>query len=119
MQNYLSDELYSFLFFLLQGMLYAGGYDILRFFRKIIAHNFVTLSVEDVLFWILITILNVRNILFAKNIFFFQIAIIFGAVLYEITFSRFFVKRLLKKIVPLHKIKLLRVGKGGRHAQRR
>lgn len=94
------------------GMLLMAFYDVLRIFRRVIRHNMIAVSLEDILFWIICMIsafelLRVMN----QGIFRYSVALMAGAgmFLYHMLLGRhavpFFakilnkVKELIKKVL--------------------
>lgn len=102
----------TFLAAVVLGMILGAEYDCIRIFRRVKKHRHVwTMSVEDIIFWINVSILvfgftyNYSDGVLRA---FLVGALIGGAVLYRYAFGKFFVKYISKAIIfvliPLKRI---------------
>lgn len=92
-------------------------YDLIRIFRRVIAHGNFLIGVEDFLFWIW-TALWIFSVLYRENDGSFRmytiLAMVLGMLLYHRTISEPFVRisgKILKKVVSivLYPLKLLKI----------
>lgn len=93
----MSDILLELRFFavsIICGIMLMFIYDIIRIFRRIINHNNLFISIEDVIFWI-ISAFIIFIVMYFQNSgiirSFSIIAMIFGMILYNKTISKYFV----------------------------
>lgn len=108
------------------GMLLALEYDCIRIFRRVIKHRHIWLmSVEDILYWISVSIIIFGfTYEYSDGILrgFLVLSILLGVVLYRYTFGIYFVKytsaainfllKPLKKVVAFIKLRVVRVWRG-------
>ena len=101
MNEIVTNQAYLFLIFILNGILIGILFDIFRILRRSFkTPNFVT-YIEDVLFWIMSTLIVIYSLFVFNNgeirgyIF---IGIIFGIAIYMLFFSRFIMKISVKVI---------------------
>lgn len=87
------------------GFMYAMYYDVIRIIRRVISHNIIAMSIEDIVFGLLVGIqmfiLNFRYNDGIVRIYFF-VGIFLGLAVYNRIFSKAFVcilSRILKKFV--------------------
>lgn len=97
LEDLLSDILLELRFFavsIICGIMLMFIYDIIRIFRRIINHNNLFISIEDVIFWI-ISAFIIFIVMYFQNSgiirSFSIIAMIFGMILYNKTISKYFV----------------------------
>ena len=107
MSHVIAGELLGVVTALLCGMAITLVYDVLRIFRRVVAHGNFWIGVEDFLFWIW-TSLWIFSVLYRENDGNFRLYTIFsmvlGMVLYHKTISELLVKffgKFLKKVVQL------------------
>ena len=87
----LSDQLYTFGYSILAGLLIALLYDIFRIKRKVLGSGTISLMLEDFLYWIFTGIILFTSIFYiCHGIFrvYIFIANIFGIIFYIILFSK-------------------------------
>lgn len=91
----------------LTGVLILVLYDVLRIFRRVIAHSRGVVGLEDFLYWLVVTFL-IFSMLFRENdgaIRWFSVLGIFsGMVLYNLTLSPFLVKILSGFFLKIKKV---------------
>lgn len=101
----MADETVFMLYSLLLGIIITFIYDLLRIFRRVIAHNIFWISVEDICFWgfcateVFLLMYHVSN---GTMRWFAVMGALAGMLVYNQTVSRFLVKYLslvLKKIL--------------------
>lgn len=88
-------ELRFFGICLICGIILMFMYDIIRIFRRIISHNNLFISIEDIIFWIISAFIIFIVMYFQNNGIirsFSIIAMILGMILYNKTISNYFVK---------------------------
>ena len=95
-----------FVQFFVFGILAFAGYDIIRIIRRVIPHGIVWVSVEDLLYWLAVSLCFFLHLCQVNNgrlrgyIF---LGMLFGAGMYYSLCSRFLMKYLTKKIRDLKK----------------
>lgn len=111
-----TNELIAFLYFAISGMISGCIFDLFRCKRK----NFTTRNffvyIEDLVFWFIIGAIALYTSYFASNgqvRVYMLISMLFGAIIYFLTFSKFFykvfetvcryIKRLIRVIVSIFK----------------
>lgn len=97
----IDNQAYIFLCIVIGGMLIGFVYDLFRVSRKAIKTKNIIVHLEDILFWLLVSIL-IFGILFVCNAGEIRgyaiIAIILGVIIYVFMFSPYVIKILLKII---------------------
>lgn len=95
MENTIFSQMYSFLIYIISGMIIGIFFDIFRILRKTFHTSDVITSIEDIIFWI-ITGIFLLYILFQISdgeIRIYNIAgLIIGSIIYMLTISKFFIK---------------------------
>lgn len=109
MDGMIRHELQLGLICFFMGMLLMAFYDVLRIFRRVIRHNMIAVSLEDILFWIICMIsafelLRVMN----QGIFRYSVALMAGVgmFLYHMLLGRYavpFFAKILNKVKELIK----------------
>lgn len=115
MTEFLTEELHNALLVLGYGALLGFAYDILFCLRHVIKHNTVAISVEDMLYWILVSIttLNLLAIINDGGLrMYFLLGMIGGAFVYNRT-----IHFILKKIYGSITIRIRK--RGGNNGKRR
>ena len=124
MAEQLWRELKNILTLILFGMIWASLYDIFRILRRVVRHNVVAVSVEDMLYWIALTLacfLAILEINDGNFRLYLIMGMVGGAVLYRFTISSIIVKYvalLLKKIIKIVRMVIRKI-RGERIAKKR
>ena len=93
--EYVGEELYKVFITFLYGIGAAFIYDILRILRRCIKHNVVAVSVEDILYWLLVSVSTFVMLIKINDgglRFYFLIGAILGAMLYIFTAGKIVVR---------------------------
>lgn len=104
MDEIINHELQLGLACFVMGILLMALYDVLRIFRRVVRHNIVAVSLEDIVFWIM-CLIGIFELLRVMNhgIFRYSVVLMAGAGmgLYHLFLGRYavpFIARLLNKI---------------------
>ena len=103
----ISYQLKIFLISLLIGLMLGFFYDFLKIFRKYIVHNNIVVNIEDVIYWIFMSIVIFLILLYQNNgeiRIFFIIGIFTSMILYNFLISPIFLKISTKIINTILKI---------------
>lgn len=103
----INNQAYIFLYLVFGGMVIAFVYDLFRVSRKAIRTNNILVYIQDMLFWLVVSIIMFVTLFFcnAGEIRGYAlIAILLGAILYELVLSDIIVRLLLTVINVLKKI---------------
>lgn len=120
--DFVAEELYKVLVTILYGVASTFTYDILRILRRCVPHNIVAVSVEDMLYWIALSICTFALLIRINDggvRFYFLIGAVLGAILYSLTVGKHIVSiisailrkipiGILKNIIKSCKIKNIR-----------
>ena len=95
----ISHELNFLLYSFLLGIVITYFYDNIRIIRRIIHHNVFFVSLEDLIFWVVVS-LSIFILQYYENNGVFRwfsiIGALLGMVLYKVTLSEFYVKYMAK-----------------------
>jgi spore cortex biosynthesis protein YabQ len=106
--NFVSEQVYVFLATLYGGFIIGFIYDLYRIFRCVFEPKRIATLIEDLIFWIVISITAVVVLLFSNNgqlRFYTFLGFAAGVILYSSIFSKYIIKiimillRTLKKII--------------------
>lgn len=117
MADFISGELFKLAMSIGFGAAMAAIYDIFRILRRIVPHNTVAVSTEDLLFWVCLGFPAFGFVLFINDGIFrlyFVLGIMLGIFAYRETVSRILVKFivfLLKKIIKIFTAVLKKIHK--------
>ena len=117
MADFISGELFKLAMSIGFGAAMAVIYDIFRILRRIVPHNTVAVSTEDLLFWVCLGFPAFGFVLFINDGIFrlyFVLGIMLGIFVYRETVSRILVKFvvfLLKKIIKIFTAVLKKIRK--------
>lgn len=109
MSNAISGEFHFFIYAILTGGILSAVYDILRIFRRIYAHGFLLIAIEDFVYWLGSALYISYILLFENNgiiRWFFVLGLFIGMLIYNLTISHFlvtFFSKIISKL--LHIIK--------------
>ena len=99
MLTQINIQIYSFLIFIISGIVISIAFDIFRILRKSFKTSDVITVLEDIVFWILTGLFLIYIILrfnYGEIRFYSFLALILGIIIYLLTLSRYFVKYSVK-----------------------
>ena len=110
--EFLTEELAKVLVTILYGVICAIVYDMLRIIRRVLPHGIVAVSVEDILYWMLMSVCTFVMLIKINDggiRFYFLIGALLGAVLYSFTISKCVVAAgtVIFRKIPVHILKKL------------
>ncbi|MGN0374078.1 MAG: spore cortex biosynthesis protein YabQ [Butyrivibrio sp.] len=117
MADFISGELFKLAMSIGFGAAMAAIYDIFRILRRIVPHNTVAVSTEDLLFWVCLGFPAFGFVLFINDGIFrlyFVLGIMLGIFVYRETVSRILVKFIVffvKKIIKIFTAVLKKIHK--------
>lgn len=94
-----SSHLLDFFYFLLIGFMLGIIFDFFRAYRKIKKSSVFLVTVQDIIFFVIVTIIILLSIIFLLNTairFYIFLALAMGIYLYTKIFSRFIIKIIMK-----------------------
>ena len=96
---YVSSELLEFLDFLLIGVLISFIFDFFRAFRRVRKVSFIVVAVQDIIYFLIITVILIFSIIFLLNTsirLYIFLAVLSGILIYATFFSKHIIKFYMK-----------------------
>ncbi|TCO71361.1 spore cortex biosynthesis protein YabQ [Marinisporobacter balticus] len=107
MVSYVSEQLYVFLATLYGGIFIGFIYDLYRIFRCIFKPKKIATIIEDLIFWIVISIAAITVLLFSNEgqvRFYTFLGFMIGSILYNRILSKFVIKSMILLLRMIRKI---------------